>query len=88
MPTFIAVSIAAALVGFGGPWAFTREGYSTALGVSLCMALIWFLVLVFAVVRYGKRGMCILLGLPLALYWPTALGLLFYGCLQHSNACL
>ena len=48
--------------------------------VSAVLAIPWTVPLVISVLRYGKRGLWVLVGLPLVLLWPALLGLLWVSC--------
>ena len=37
------------------------------------IALLWIMLLISAFTRYGKRGLWLLVGFPLALFWPVGL---------------
>jgi hypothetical protein len=45
------------------------------------LAIIWAAILAFCVWRYKKRGLWLLMGAPLALYWPI------WRLLHHLPSC-
>ena len=55
--------------------------------VSAVLAIPWTVLLVISVVRYGKGGLWVLVGLPLVLLWPACLGLLWLSC-QLGAECI
>lgn len=62
-------SLAVAVLAFGLPW-FTHFADR---GLSLLLHLAWLGLLVAALIRTGWRGLWLLLGAPLALFWPVVL---------------
>jgi|HubBroStandDraft_6_1064221.scaffolds.fasta_scaffold667620_2 hypothetical protein len=50
--------------------------------VEFYLAGVWALLLVIGLVFYGKRGLWLLVGLPLALFFPSVVLLLVTGYLQ------
>jgi hypothetical protein len=56
-------SVALAVITFGA-------GTLTSKKATLFFAAFWGAVIVLAIFRFGKRGLLLLLGTPLALYWP------------------
>jgi len=54
---------------------------------SAFLALLWGVVVLVAVIRFRKRGLWLLLGTPLALYWPFALFMIVWGCAHNIRAC-
>ena len=58
------------------------------MGLSYCLAIIWLVLQVVAVVRYRWRGLWLLIGLPIVLFWPIVFELLENACRHDKNACL
>lgn len=56
--------------------------------VSYSCATIWFVLQILAVVRHRLRGLWLMIGLPIVLFWPIAFKLLEYACRHNVNACL
>ena len=55
--------------------------------VSAVLAVFWHVLLIVSVHRYGKDGLWVVLGAPLALFWPIWFGLLWYAC-EHGADCM
>jgi hypothetical protein len=49
---------------------------------------LWFIALVIAVIRFKRRGLVLLIGAPIVIFWPVAFRLMEYACSQNANACL
>ena len=67
--TFLLPSLAVAAFAFGLPWLT----HFADRGLSLLFHLAWFGLLVAALIRTGWRGLWLLLGAPLVLFWPVVL---------------
>jgi hypothetical protein len=67
--TFLLPSLAVAALAFGLPWLT----HFADRGLSLLLHLAWFGLLVAALIRTGRRGLWLLLGAPLVLFWPVVL---------------
>jgi hypothetical protein len=83
------VSVAlAALIGLGGflPVLSLPLGYDHMLWRSIPLAALWFIVLMFALYRFRRKGLWIMCTAPFALFWPAWL-LLFGlpGCYYMGN---
>lgn len=63
------LSLIVAVLAFVIPWIthFADAGFSVAI------VLIWCGLLAVSVARHGRRGLFVLSGAPLALFWPAAL---------------
>ena len=81
------VSLFVAAAGFTAPWMFPREGFDNALRASFWSAALWGFFVVAGLVRYRVRGLWLILGAPLALFWPASLLLAVLACAQ-GGACL
>jgi len=55
--------------------------------LALPLALFWTALVIFALVRFRARGLWLLFGTPLALYWPVVLFMLAWGCAHDIKAC-
>ena len=47
---------------------------------SYFLALIWVAIQVVAVVRHKRRGLWLLIGLPIVLWWPIVFRMMEYAC--------
>lgn len=84
--TLLGISIVLALVGWDAPQGQMPLIYYNMLWWSLPLAGIWLLVLLISVFNFRKKALWLLLGAPLALYWP--IWLLANGlptCYWHGN---
>ncbi len=63
------LSFIVAALAFAVPWLthFADAGFSIAI------VFIWCGLSIAAIVRHGRRGLFVLTGAPLALFWPVAL---------------
>ncbi len=62
------------LIGFLGwivPGLQSPLNYAAMLRLSIPCAIAWALVVTFALVRFRTRGLWLLIGAPMALYWPV-----------------
>jgi hypothetical protein len=50
--------------------------------ISLCGSGVWILLVVLALRAYGRRGLWLLIGMPLALCWPSFLALFALGYIK------
>jgi hypothetical protein len=55
--------------------------------VSAALALPWAILFVLSVHRYGRKGLWILVGAPMILFWPVMFGLLVWSC-EHGADCM
>jgi hypothetical protein len=54
---------------------------------SLSLGLAWLICLWVALVRYRRKGLWFLVGLPFVCYWPTGLVLMTLACHHNVRAC-
>src|SRR5690349_9990791 len=73
--TVVALSLVLALIGFMVPSRQMPLDYRYMLWCSLPIALVWVLVVGWAGSRFRKLALWLLIGAPLALYWPIWLWL-------------
>jgi hypothetical protein len=73
-----------AAASFGLPFAMGRDRTDLTFQIGCPLSLLW-LTLVIASARYGRRALWTLLGAPLALFWPIALGALFFSCAVYNS---
>ena len=79
----LTLSLVFAAVSFAARWVV--PGPPAYVPGSLVLTLFWFLLLVMSLRKHGRWGLWVLLGAPLALYWPIVLAWLIYGC-SYGNA--
>jgi hypothetical protein len=87
---YIAVSLLIALVARFGPQIWFRPfttNFDLAVQVSLCLAVLWLAMLGGGLYRHHWHGLWILVGAPLALYYPYRFAMLAWECSQNSNMC-
>lgn len=81
-----AISVAIACFGWGVPRRQMPIDFHSALWLSIPVAAFWALVIAVSARQFGKSALWMLLGAPLALYWP--IWLLLNGvpaCYWHGN---
>src|SRR5258708_37596340 len=61
--------------------------FDLALDMSLCLSLLWIVVVCIAVKRYRQHGLWLLIGAPMALYYPFVFLLWMGACLMDKAAC-
>jgi hypothetical protein len=64
-------SMLIAFFGWTAPSGQTPLNYAAMLRMSIPCAAAWALVLAFSLVRFKRRGLWLLLGAPMAMYWPV-----------------
>jgi hypothetical protein len=55
---------------------------------SYLLTALWFVALIFAVIRFKRRGLIVLIGAPIVLFWPIAFKLMEYACRHNVKACI
>ena len=87
-PLFIA-SLLTAVCSCFGPRLFQpyTTSFDFALLTSVCLSGFWVLLVCLSVAAYRKRGLWLLIGAPLALYYPYAFLVWGWACRQNVNAC-
>jgi hypothetical protein len=75
-------SFAVAQLDFSTPWTIARprDTILGALIVSPALSVVWYVLAVLSVRRYGNNGLLALLGAPLVLIWPISLALYWFAC--------
>lgn len=86
--SIFAAAMAVALASAAVPQVIGSIDANWNIRVSYFCAAIWFALQTFAIVRHRLRGMWLMIGLPVVLYWPIAFKLLEYACRHNVNACL
>ena len=77
-------SLAVAAVGFGGPW-LTHWGAYWHL--SIWMGLGWILLTLAGLAVLRWRGLILLIGAPLALYYPIGAYFIIAACAKNLQMC-
>jgi hypothetical protein len=83
----IEFSLAIAFLACVLPYLFPPGAWDAMILISLCLGLLWLICLVAAMVRYRKKGLWFLVGLPFVLYWPAALFMIGWGCAHDVRNC-
>jgi hypothetical protein len=87
MKWMLVLSLVVAIAAFSIPLPWTSSpNFSPAFNVSICLAICWVLLLVAGVLKFRKRGLWLLFGMPFALAWPMWYVLLAAAC--HSGDCI
>ena len=81
------ISIAIAYLGWSAPSHTRPFGYHLMVSRSVPFAIAWALVLAFSCFRFKKRGLWLLLGAPMALYWPIWLVFNHFPPCYYSGNC-
>jgi hypothetical protein len=76
----LVVSLAVAAIALAAPLLSGSVGFMTSLKASIFLALLWTIVVLFALIRYRKRGFWLLLGAPVALYWSFVFAWIAWNC--------
>lgn len=82
----LAVSLVLAYLGWTSPARRMPPDFHTMLWWSIPLACVWALTVGLSAHRFGRKALWMLLGAPLALYWPVWLA--FHGipsCYWHGN---
>ena len=69
-------SYGAAALAFLSPRVY--HGFDSPMIISFQLALVWLALLIFGIGRYKRKGVWMLLGAPLALFWPVLMVLLIF----------
>jgi hypothetical protein len=81
-------SLAVGALAFSTEWTILPWMPSTVdfVLINVALAAVWTGFVAVALLRYGKRGLWILVGAPLVMWWPLALALLQWACM-HGAGC-
>jgi hypothetical protein len=81
------LSLALAVASLSTRWVVPRPPTNpfAFVPVSLLLTLAWSLLLVTSLRKHGRWGYWVLLGAPLAMYWPIIFAWAIYGC-SFGNA--
>jgi hypothetical protein len=66
----LTASLVVGYMGWAAPQSQMPLDYNSMISRSIPCAILWGMVLIFSVWRYKKRGLWVLVGTPMALYWP------------------
>jgi len=88
---FLVLSLFVAVLGAILPFleAVLPFRYDPALTTSwsVCLALFWLILVVVGLLRFKKRGLWLLIGVPIALFFPFSLVRIFWVCAHNPFAC-
>jgi hypothetical protein len=83
----LAISLGLAILAFVTPLAVKPATTDLAIRASAVLAASWLALVVYAFIKFGKRGLWFLLGTPLIGFWFFALFLIAWGCAHTVRAC-
>jgi hypothetical protein len=81
-------SIIAAFLGSRGPTYRMPIDYYAIISRSIPFAAAWAAILAYSLWRYEKRGLWLLVGAPMALYWPIWLLFNHFPQCYYLNNCI
>jgi hypothetical protein len=81
------ISFGLALLAFVTPWAVRPANTDLGIRASAVLAFSWLAVVVYAFIKFKKRGLWFLLGTPLIGFWFFVLFLIAWGCAHNVRAC-
>jgi len=82
----LVISLGLAILAFVTPWAVRSASTDLAIRASAVLAASWLAVVVYAFIKFGKRGLWFLLGTPLIGFWFFVLFLIAWGCAHNVRA--
>jgi hypothetical protein len=84
----LVLSLAVAVLGAVLPFAYKYEpGLTTSWIASVCLALFWLILVVVGLLKFKKRGLWLLIGAPIALFFPFSLVMMLWACAHNRFAC-
>lgn len=83
-----AASLVSAYLGWQSPSYRMPIDYDAMISRSVPLAILWALILLLCFWRYKKRGLWLLIGAPMALYWPIWLLLNRFPPCYYSHNCV
>lgn len=86
MKWLLATSLIVAIAALSIPWIFTAN-FDAATHASVLLAISWIVILAVGIRLFGKRGLWLLIGMPMALYWPLWFLALIVACASNRNYC-
>ena len=84
---WLTASLVIAFLAWGIPARGMPVDYQAVISTSIPLAVVWSLALAFGVRRYSKRGLWLLLGAPMALYWPIWLLFNHFPPCYYTSSC-
>jgi len=81
------VSLGLAILAFVTPLAVKPASIDLAIRFSAVLAALWLALVVYAFIKFKKRGLWFLLGTPLIGFWFFVLFLIALGCAHNVSAC-
>jgi hypothetical protein len=85
----VVVSLLAAFSSCFGPHFFSpyTTNFDRVIFASWCLSAFWALLLCRGLIAYHRRGLWLLIGAPLALYYPCLFLMWMRACRHDVNAC-
>jgi hypothetical protein len=83
----LVISFGLAILAFVTPWAVKPASRDLAIRASAVLAASWFAVVVYAFIKFKRRGLWFLLGTPLIGFWFFVLFVIAWGCAHNVKAC-
>ncbi len=83
--TILITSLAVASIACLGPLLGVRENWMVRFSIAL--AVCWLLVFAVGLFKFRKRGLWLLTGLPLVLWWPYVFFMIVWACSHNVKAC-
>jgi len=82
----LVLSLVVAAAALVSPWLLSNAGFVASLKVSALFAAIWGAVVLLTLIHFRKRGLWLLLGAPLALYWSLVFVWVAWNCAHDLKA--
>lgn len=83
----VAASLAFAAASIAIPYLTDRNDVVWILWVTFPCSVIWCALLVISIRRFRWRGLWLLVGAPLALWWPFMYAMIAFACARNGRAC-
>ncbi len=83
----LAIAVAALLYPSFQSRMFFHTEIDPATHVSLFLAICWLVLFVVGLFKFRSRGLWLLIGLPLAAYWPFVFFMIAWTCAHDVKAC-
>jgi hypothetical protein len=81
------ISLGLAILAVVTPLAVRPASTDVAIRVSVLVAASWVAIVVYAFIKFKKRGLWFLLGTPLIVFWFFVLFVIAWGCAHNVKAC-
>ena len=88
--TSLAASLIIAAASWYVAWLAVHSyvgGFTLLILLAMCLTLVWAVLVCVSIVRYRWRGLWLLIGAPLALYYPYVFAVISWSC-SHGHGCL